>query len=175
MSSPEEPADVNLDEADIDPPEMEEPEEEAVGDTERPIENVVNDIRKLEERVKHYQGEAVLASERGDDETLSTTLMRLARVNSALGKHAAYVNYIARNADRAARRHRATITLDEAKSQAVNKSELKAEIASKEEFANASYAQLIADQASDLCFRTDTFLKMAQSRLSLIKGDKHRA
>lgn len=132
-------------------------------------------ISKLGDLVKYYQEQVVAASDRGDPEGLSMAMLRLARINSALGKHAAYAMYIARNADRAARRHRAAQTLGYSKGQAVNKSELQAELDSKKEFQIASDAQLIADEASDLCFRTDTFLKMAQSRLSLIKGDAARS
>lgn len=133
---------------------------------------IEENIRKLENKIKDLQGECVLASERSNDEGLSKHLMNLARTNSALGKYAALANYIARNADRAARRGRAEKTLGYAEKEAVNKSELKAEVDSKDAFLTASDAQLLADQASDLCFRTDTFLKMAQSRLSLMKGDK---
>lgn len=166
MSAPEEPADLNEQEGDIDPPEQNEPTSASLT-----LGEVEQNIEQLMEKVKALQAVAVKASDNGDPETLSKTLLQLARINSALGKNGAYAQYIARNTDRAARRTRAQSTLDYAKGQAVNKSELQAELDSKEDFQLASDAQLIADQASDLCFRTDTFLKMAQSRLSLIKGD----
>lgn len=136
------------------------------------IDETIQNIDQLSQKVKEYQAAAVQASDRGDPENLSKTLLRLARVNSALGKNAAYAMYLARNADRAARRFRADKTLEYVGTKmAVNRAELKAELDSKDKFSNASECQLIADQASDMCFRTDTFLKMAQSRLSLIKGD----
>lgn len=131
-------------------------------------------ISDLEGLVKHYQGVVVTASDTNDPEDLSSAMLRLARVNSALGRNAALANYLARNADRAARRYRAEKTLDYAGSMAVNKAELQSELDAKEAFTIASDAQLLADQASDLCFRTDTFMKMAQSRLSLIKSDAAR-
>lgn len=134
----------------------------------------VRNIETLENKVKKLQGEAVEASERGDPETLSTLLLRLARCNSALGRQAAYANYLARNADRAARRYRGERVLHHSQSMAVNKAEPNAELDAKDLFSTASEVLLLAEQASDLCFRTDTFLKMAQSRLSLIKGDAAR-
>jgi hypothetical protein len=140
---------------------------------ERPLEDVVADIETLSEKIKNKQEEITTAA-RDDPETLSISLIQLARYNSALGKHAAYAKYIARNADRAARRHRAERTLEYSASLAVNKSELKAEIESAELFKVASDAQLIADESDDLTYRTDTYLKMAQSRLSLVKGDIKR-
>ncbi|HET8708965.1 MAG TPA: hypothetical protein VFL85_01650 [Candidatus Saccharimonadales bacterium] len=132
-------------------------------------------IDTLTEQVKRYQDEITVASQNSDPETLSNGLLKLARINSALGRQAAYAKYLARNADRSARRFRAKQTLDYSKSAAVNKSELQAELDAKTGFRVASEAQLIADQADDLCFRTDTFLKLAQSRLSLIKNDAKRA
>lgn len=139
---------------------------------ERSLEEVVKDIDFLSKKTKELQDEATTASERGNDEGLSTALMRLARNNSALGRQAAYAKYIARNADRAARRFRAQRTLELAATTAVNKSQMQAEIDSEAQFKVASDAQLVADEADDLTYRTDTFLKMAQSRLSLIKADK---
>jgi hypothetical protein len=140
---------------------------------ERPLVDVVADIETLSKKIASTQGEAVTAAQ-GDPESLSLTILRIARYNSALGKHAAHAKYIARNADRAARRFRAEQTLNLSKTQAVNKSELQAELDSADQFRTASDAQLIADEADDLTYRTDTFLKMAQSRLSLIKGDVKR-
>lgn len=131
-------------------------------------------IVELSELVSHFQAEVVKSSNTNDPEGISTAMLRLARINSALGRHAAFAKYIARNADRAAKRGRAERTLANAADMAVNKAELKAEISSKTDFEIASEAQLVADQADDLCFRTDTFLKMSQSRLSLIKNDAAR-
>lgn len=141
--------------------------------SERTTDQVASDIANLTNQVKNLQEEVVEASSRGDDETVSTNLLRLARVNAALGRQAAYAKYIARNAERAAKRRRAEITLELSKSQAVNKSEKEAEIAVAEDFSVASQAQLLADESDDLTYRTDTFLKMGQSRLSLLKADKH--
>lgn len=135
---------------------------------------MLQNIEKLSDKIESLQKAAIAASERGDPDTLSMLLMRIAYVNSALGKHGAKAQYIARNADRAARRHRANKTLGYAQGMAVNKSELQAELDSEKQFMTASEAQLIADEASDLCYRTDTFLKMSQSRLSLIKNDAIR-
>lgn len=158
MSDPAEPP-VEDQGQDVDPPELDDASE------------TENNINILEGKVKDLQGKAVLASDRGDPETLSKTLLQLARINSALGKNAAYAQYIARNTDRSARRFRASTTLELAVKQAVNKSELQAELDAKDQFTLASEMLLLAERASDLCYRTDTFLKMAQSRLSLIKGD----
>ena len=140
---------------------------------ERSLEEVVADIDMLSKKIATKQGEIVEAA-KANPETLSISLLQLARYNSALGKHAAYAKYIARNTDRAARRFRAETTLTLSKTQAVNKAELQSEIDSAKLFRVASDAQLIADEADDLTYRTDTFLKMAQSRLSLIKGDIQR-
>lgn len=141
---------------------------------ERPLEDVVADINTLRTKIQKKQGEAVTAAQDGDPETLSIVILQMARYNSALGGHAAHAKYIARNADRAARRFRAQQTLTLAQTTAVNKSQLQAEIDAEPQFTVASDAQLIADEADDLTYRTDTFLKMAQSRLSLIKGDIKR-
>jgi len=46
-------------------------------------------LKELDKLVKQYQTVALAAKERGDAETLSNTLIRLARVNSALGGKAA--------------------------------------------------------------------------------------
>lgn len=173
MSAPAEPP-VEDQGQDMDTPDLTDDQEIAQAEQSSSVESldeVQQNIETLTEKVKTLQATCVQASDRGDPETLSKTLLQLARINSALGKNGAFAQYIARNTDRAARRTRAQSTLDYARGQAVNKSELQAELDSKQDFQLASDAQLIADQASDLCFRTDTFLKMAQSRLSLIKGD----
>lgn len=140
---------------------------------ERSLEDVVKDIEFFSQHIKTLQEEATTASEQGNDEGLSTSLMRLARMNAGLGRQAAYAKYIARNSDRAARRYRAGRTLELATSMAVNKSQLQAELDSEEQFKVASDAQLVADEADDLTYRTDTFMKLGQSRLSLIKQDKY--
>lgn len=134
------------------------------------IEDVVKKIDLITPQIEKLQGEMTQAA-KGDPENLSLGLMRLARLNSALGKHAATAQWVARDGDRAARRFRADKTLEYAKTVAVNKAEKQAELDSEELFSACSRAQWVADQANDLTYRTDTFLKMAQSRLSLIKTD----
>lgn len=132
-------------------------------------------IDTLETKIKGLQGDIVTASERGDPETLSTLLLRLGRVNSALGRQAAYAKYLARNADRAYRMEREQGKLSLIRGgMAIGKAESQAYVDSGHLVNIYSEVQLLADQADDLCFRTDTFLKMAQSRLSLIKGDAVR-
>jgi hypothetical protein len=131
-------------------------------------------LYELEKKVKAYQTTAMLAKERGDAETLSNTLVRLARVNSAVGGKSAYAAYVARNADRAARRLRSRTKLGFISDKhAIGKAEEMANIDKKVEkaFLVHSEVQLIADTFSDLSYRTDTFLKMSQSALSLIKQD----
>lgn len=157
--------DAIIEDIDQDPPEVDEQAE---------ADKLERDLVTLQTRVKELQGEIEQASKRGDDETMSHLLISLGRANSALGHRGAKAQYIARNADRAARRRRASLTLEYAHSQAVNKASLQAEVDTEKDFTIASEALLISDQAVDLAFRTDTFMKMAQTRVSLIKGDKHR-
>lgn len=140
---------------------------------ERTIEQVVESIDLVTTKIKTLQDEMTQDAV-GNPEGLSLGLMKLGRLNSALGRHAAYADYIARNADRAARRYRASRTLELAATTAVNKAEKQAELDSEDFFSAASYAQLVADQAKDLSYRTDSFGKFAQSRLSLIKNDLSR-
>jgi hypothetical protein len=128
----------------------------------------------LNELVKKYQSEALGAKERGDAETLSNTLVRLARVNAALGGKASYAMYVARNAERVYRRTREQTKLDAiAEKNAIGKADSMAYVDDEVEktFKLYSDTQLLADKASDMSYRTDTFLKMAQSGLSLIKQD----
>lgn len=138
------------------------------------------DIDKLTDEINRLQKVCIKASEGEegmppDPETLSQTLLQLARTNSALGRRAAYAKYVARNAERAFKAAK-----DQYKVDAINEGktasygDTQREIRSGAEFKIFSDAQLIADEASDLCFRTDTFLKMAQTRVSLIKGDVTR-
>lgn len=147
----------------------------------RSLEEVSADIVKLTELIQKLQGEVTVASE-GDSRTgippdvegMTKKMLRLARANSALGKLGAYAKYIARNSERAYKASRAQKTLDYAKDMAVNKAEHQAFVESKEQFEIYSEAQLLADEASDLSFRTDTFLEQARTRSSLIKGDIKR-
>lgn len=131
-------------------------------------------LAKLDKLVKTYQSTALAAKERGDAETLSNTLIRLARVNSALGGKAAYAMYIARNSERVYRRVRETVKLQAiADKNAIGKADSMAYVDDEVEAAFRLYSevQLLADRASDMSYRVDTFLKMAQSGLSLIKND----
>lgn len=133
-------------------------------------------LKELDKLVKQYQSQALAAKERGDAETLSNTLIRLARVNSALGGKAAYALYIARNAERVYRRVRETTKLQAiAEKNAIGKADSMAYVADEVESAFRIYSevQLLADTASDMSYRVDTYLKMAQSGLSLIKKDIH--
>lgn len=133
-------------------------------------------MAELDKLVKKYQTTAMTAKEKGDPETLSNTLIRLARVNSALGGKAAYAKYIARNAERAYRRTREQIKLQKIEEKnAIGKAESLGYVAddTEEVFKIWSNAQLLADTADDMAYRTDTFMKMSQSGLSLIKKDLH--
>lgn len=152
------------------------------------LEDLVSSIEKLKKKIGLKQDEAEIASQQSNDEGLSVALGSLARFNSALGQKAAYAKYIARNSNRAVERlkeqkdaERSRMTLELSQTQAVGKSEHQARIdimswipKIDEAFDIYSQAKLIADQADDLTYRTDTMLKMAQSRLSLLKADKHR-
>lgn len=133
-------------------------------------------IARIEKIIKDYQTEGKLAMDRNNPEKLSEVLIALARANSALGTNAAFAKYIARNADRAYRRLREQKKLDYIeKGMAIGKAESAAytdkEVA--QVFEIYSEAQLLADRGDDLAYRTDTFLKMSQSALSLIKKDLH--
>jgi hypothetical protein len=154
-------------------------EDEELPNVARSLEEVAADIEKLTTLNKELQAKITLASE-GDSgappdvETMTKSMIRLARANSALGKLGAYAKYIARNSERAYKAYRSERTLDLAKTMAVNRAELQAFIDSKEKFEIFSECQLLADEASDLSFRTDTFLEQARTRSSLIKGDVNR-
>lgn len=148
---------------------------------------VSKQIVHLKKLVKEKMDEATTASQQGNDEQLSMSLDSLARINSALGQKAAMAKYVSRLAARALEKlkeqkknKRSELTLEYSKTQAVGKSEHQARVDTAhmedeiDEFFNTSnLAQLLADEADDLTYRTDTFLKMGQSRLSLLKGDKH--
>lgn len=131
-------------------------------------------MAELDKLVRKYQSTALAAKERGDAETLSNTIIRLSRVNSALGNRASYAKYVARNADRAYRRLRDTKKLDYINEKnAIGKAESMAYIDKTvdDAFHIYSQVQLLADTADDLAYKTDTFIKMCQSGLSLIKQD----
>lgn len=142
---------------------------------EQPDKSIEDLIAELSDLVKHFQAQVIEASNRADPESLSKHMMRLARVNSALGRHAGYAKYVARNAEhayKAARDQKKLDSMEAGKSGTYG--DTQRYIKSSTEHKIWSDAQLIADQADDLCFRTDTFLKLSQSRLSLIKGDAAR-
>lgn len=141
---------------------------------EREYETTHEQIEELEKKIKEYQSKILFAKEKGDPENLSNNLIRLARVNSALEGKASYAKYIARNADRAYRRLREQVKLDKISGGSpIGKAESEAYIDNKVDtaFKIFSEVQLMADNAEGLGFRTDTFMKMAQSGLSLIKND----
>lgn len=145
-----------------------------VQEIERNYTSTDEQLQELDKLVKSYQSTALAAKERGDAETLSNTLIRLSRVNSALGGKAAYALYIARNAERCYRRVREQKKLDAINEKnAIGKADSMAYVDDEVEKAFMLYSnvQLLADTASDMSYRTDTFLKMAQSGLSLIKND----
>lgn len=153
------------------------------------MEDLTASIEKLKAGIQKLQDDAEVASQSGDDENLSITLQSLARKNSALGQRAAYAKYISRNAQRVvdslkeekdAKRSQYTLTYSE--QQAVGKSEHQAKVKVhdlysekiEEAFRVYSESRLVADEADDLTYRTDTYCKLAQSRLSLLKADKNR-
>lgn len=153
------------------------------------VDKVAEDIEKLKSRVKQYQDAAEIASRGSNDEQLSLSLQSLARVNSALGQRAAYAKYVARNAQRVVDSlkderdaKRSELTLQYSETLAVGKSEHKAKVKVFDEYSSKidkafmvyNEARLLADQADDLTYRTDTYCKLAQSRLSLLKADKQR-
>lgn len=145
-----------------------------VQEIERQYSTTDDQLKELDKLVKQYQSTALAAKERGDAETLSNTLIRLSRVNSALGGKAAYALYIARNSERLYRRVRENKKLAAiAANNAIGKADSMAYVDQDVERAFALYSQvqLLADTASDMSYRTDTFLKMGQSGLSLIKND----
>lgn len=153
------------------------------------------DLNKVEENINSLRGkiwekqvEATEASDHSNDETLSVVLLTIARHNSGLGQNAATAKAIARDMkrvledlkkDREIRISELTLLYVEA-GQAVGKSEHQAKVNAakqfkpliKEAFEVYNEVQLIADQADDMSFRTDTFLKLGQTRVSLLKADK---
>lgn len=153
------------------------------------LEELAETIEKLKAKAKKFIDAAESASQSNNDENLSLALQSLARVNSALGQKAAYAKYIARNAQRVVDSikedkdaTRSELTLMFAENQAVGKSEHQAKVQVHADFSNKineafsaySEAKLLADEADDLTYRTDTYCKMCQSRLSLMKADKVR-
>lgn len=141
----------------------------------RELEDVVADIEKLEERVKYYQGSIDTASKNGDIETLSVDCVHLARVNSALAKHSKYVMYLARNAEHAYKAAREQYKIDAINDgKSATYGDTQRYIKSTQEHQIWSSALRIGEEAGELAFRTDTFLKMAQSRGSILREDSKR-
>jgi len=159
-----------------------------MADSIQDYDQVSKDIINLKSQIREKVDEATIASEQGNDEGLSKALNSLARINSGLGQKAAMAKYVSRLAARALEKlkeekktKRSEKTLEYSKTQAVGKSEHQARVDTAhmeteidEFFKTSNLAMLLADEADDLTYRTDTFLKMGQSRLSLLKGDKHR-
>lgn len=136
------------------------------------IEQVSADIESLTDLAKSWTDKCTIASNAGDPESLSMGLMELARVNSSLGRRGKYAMYIARQAEHAYKRAR-----EEYKVEAIEQKktasfgDTQRYIKSTPEHTVWNEALLVAEQAEDLAYRTGDFLKMAQSRLSLIKND----
>lgn len=125
-------------------------------------------VKELQERIT----EAVIQS---DPESMSTLNTKLAQTNTRLGRLAAKAKYYARMSERAYRNERERLKLAHMEDgMAAGKAESKAYLQCEELFKSYNEIQLMADEADDTCYRTDTLLKMSQSRLSLIKGDLKR-
>ena len=111
-------------------------------------------------------------SAEANPEVLSIANLQLAKANSQLGRVAAKAKYFARMAERTYKANREKLKLKYADyGMSLGKAESKAYLESELLFEAYNNLQLMADGADDLCYRTDTMLKMSQSRLSLIKGD----
>ena len=151
------------------------------------LNKVQEDIENLTQNIWKKQTEASAASENSNDETLSILITTIAMYNSSLGRNAAIAKAIARDMKRAyeslkedKETRRAVLTLEYSQDGPVGKAEARAKVEAAEEFKPLisdafkvyNEVQLIADQADDLTYRTDTFLKMSQTRVSLIKADK---
>lgn len=133
---------------------------------------VSKDIAKLEAAVKELQQVCVKASNLGDPETLSQKLMELGRVNSALGRRAKSAVYIARTAEHAYKKAREQYKIDAiADGKSATFGDTQRYLKSTGDHDVWAKAAMVAEQADDLAYRTSDFMKMAQSRLSLIKGD----
>jgi len=152
------------------------------------LNRVQENIELLRSRIQAKQAEATKASDDSNDETLSINLLTLARQNSGLGQNAATAKAIARDMKRVFEglkedrdTRRSELTLEYSQDGPVGKAEHRAKVDAAKEFKPLiddafkiyNEVQLIADQADDLTFRTDTYLKMGQTRVSLLKSDKH--
>jgi len=144
-------------------------------------------IEKLMILARSKQDDAEIASKANDDETLSLTLTALAMVNTSLGKRGSWASYIARNAGEVvkvikeeAKIRISELTLEYSQTQPVGRSEHQAKVDAhkeykdkiKEAFTAWSDAQQVADEIESLGYRLDSYLKMCQSRLSLMKSEK---
>lgn len=139
------------------------------------MEEVVSKIKSYETKILKCQEIISDASKNSDPETISDTLVKLARLNSGIGREAAHVAYLARNAEQAYKREREDKKLSYIfKGWPIGKAESQAFVDANVSHEIFSETKLIADQASDLSYRTDTFMRMAQSRLSLISKELNR-
>ena len=144
-------------------------------------------IDKLMVLVRTKQDAAENASINNDDETLSLTLTALAMVNTSLGKRGAWASYIARNAEQVVKVlkeqkdiRRSELTLEYSNTGPVGKAEHQAKVDAYKEFNQQineafkawSDAKQVADEVESLGYRVDSYLKMCQSRLSLMKSEK---
>lgn len=136
------------------------------------VEQVEKDINNLTDRVKELHDICTKASNGGDPETLSVNLLELARVNSGLGRRGKYAMYIARNAEHAYKAAREQYKVDAINAgKSATYGDTQRYIRSTDDHRVYSEALLIGEQAGDLAYRTDTFLDLARSRLSLIGKD----
>lgn len=141
-------------------------------------ESVSEELLKLHSMVKDLTHQAVVASgdakegRVADPETLRNVLLRLARVNSSLGKKAAKAKWVARWAEHAYKAAREQYKVDAIESgKTASYGDTQRYIKSTEEHKIWNDAQWLADESEDLRFTTDTFLKLGQSNLSIIRGD----
>ena len=151
------------------------------------VDELSESIEKLMIIARDKQDKAELASKNNDDETLSLTLTALAMVNTSLGKRGAWATYIARNAEQVVKSLKeeskirvSELTLEYSLASPVGRSEHQAKVDTHKEYKDKineafkawSDAQQVADEVESLGYRLDSYLKLCQSRLSLMKSEK---
>ena len=156
--------------------------------TEIDLNEVQAEIEDLKARINKEQNTASVASTTQNDEGLSLSLERLALLNSRLGHQSSITKYLSRNAKQVVdalkeeqdyHRSKTTLLLI-GKGSPVGRSEHEAKMIAHElykdkrqkAFEAYTEVKLIADDVDDLVFRNGDYLKIAQSRLSLLKADK---
>lgn len=136
---------------------------------------VEQDIQELTKKVKNWTDVLTDASNRGDIETLSTGLMQLARVNTALGRKSKKAMYIARIAERAYNAARDQHKIDGIKSgKSATAADVGKYVDTKQQHRAWVDALLVAEEAEDLAYKTGDFEKYCQSRQSILKEDVRR-